>query len=131
MELLRFNHETHKPHIVEWLTGHNMTLEEVDELPSTGFITKDGDVYYAAGFLRFLEASKTALVDGMIANPKTSGKKRNEAMNLVLFSLIDTAEKLKLKSLLAFTSKSAISKRAKRFHCKELDQKMIGLRLGA
>ena len=130
IEVIPFSHAEHKSVIVDWLIGHQMGLKESEELPSTGFIAKKDGEFIAAGFLRFLEASKTAMVDGLISNPKVSGKIRHVSIDLICSLLIDTAKKLKLNGLVAFSGNSAVLKRAAKYDFYMLNDRMIVLSLG-
>lgn len=129
MEVIPFN-ETHLIHLDEWLKGHKLDSSLIYEIPKIGFIAHESDIFYAAGFIRRLEACDSALLDGLIANPKTFGKARYRAIDLVVQALSKKAKELKLKQLLAYSVDKATIKRSVRHGFKKLQHTVIALNLG-
>lgn len=111
--------------IQSWLKENQMEEDLAKDLPSIGYMATDEKGKIAAGFLRRVEGD-FMLLDSLIANPKTSGKRRYQALDLIVDQLIDKAGELKLKQILAFTKERAIIKRSIKHGFQMSDHVVIG-----
>lgn len=130
MEVIPFDPNQHFIFLDEWISGHGLDSKLLYEIPKIGFLAKEGDIYCAAGFIRTIEACKLALLDGLIANPKTFGKMRYRAIDLVVEALHQKAKELKLESLLAYSVDKATLKRSVKHGFVKLPHTVIALNLG-
>lgn len=83
--------------LVIWWSQHKWTPMPKDMLPGTGFIVPG----FAAGFL-YKTDCKIAMLEMVVANPKTDKEERSKALDLVIAKLIETAKEQGFKAL--FTS---------------------------
>ncbi len=130
VEIQEYKDDLHREHVRSWLEGHALSERLLQDLPATGFVAFDDGVYYACGFLRKIEASKVALLDGLMANPKTFGKKRYRAIDEVATSLQKRAKEFGIQELLAHSVNSAIMKRSVKHGFQRLPHATLGLKLG-
>lgn len=109
-----------------WLKNYDKTSDLADELPDIGLMVTDEDGKIAAGFLRRVEGG-FFLMDSLIANPESSGKRRYQAIDLLVQGLLAKARELGLKKVLAFTRERAILKRSVKHGFRILDHVVIGI----
>lgn len=86
----------------------------IHQLPEFGFIAHENGVHYAAGFLRRIEGSRLAQLDGLIANPLFLNKTRSAALDLIVIALKQKAQGLGLEGILSYTKDRATLKRSVR-----------------
>lgn len=125
-----FDRSVHTDVYLEWLALHQLDTGLIFDLPRIGFIAEQDGIFYAAGFLRGLEACESMLLDGLMANPKTFGKIRSNAIDRVVEALITQAKKMGIDQILAFSTDKGTIKRSKRHGFVETSQTMIALKLG-
>lgn len=114
MEIKSYIEDRDYSYLADWLKQREMPKWEKYIIPTFGYVAFDGDERIAMGFLRRCEGRFT-IVDSFITNPKISGEKRNEALNIVLAKILLTAKEFGSSSVLAFTTEDNIYQRAKRF----------------
>lgn len=121
----------HAPLLLEILTSRDridMFEQEIKTLPKIGYIALIGKQPVAIGFLRRVEPC-FAQIDTLASNAHFGSISRNQAIHLVVNSLMEDAKRLKLKGILAFTVDEGVLIRAKSLGFHEIDQKLIGLNL--
>lgn len=129
MQVLRFS-EHHMVTLKDWLVGHKMNVNLADELPEFGFIALHDNEYFAAGFIRRIEGSRSAFLENLIANPTKVGKARSLGIDCVVAAIISKCHELNIKQLLAYTIDRGTIRRSERFGFKKLPHAMLGLKLG-
>lgn len=117
MIVVPFNHSEI---LKSWLSHYQKTLSLIDQLPEIGFISEEDGVYYAAGFLRRIESCSQGMLDGLIVNPRTFGKKRYNSLNFIVERIIIEAKSMGLVSLVALSIDKATLKRSERFGFEKL-----------
>lgn len=122
-----FIFEKHGEVLKNWLQRHNLGIEILEDLPELGFISYDVAGYVAAGFIRQIENSNLVLLDGLIANPESFGKRRYMALDEVVRRIVDQCKEMNIPKILAFSSDTATLKRSKRHGFEAVPQILIGL----
>ena len=99
-------------------------------LPKIGYIAMLENNPIATGFLRRTEGDLLAHIEGVASNPFFGSIIRHKGLDMVLKQLIDEANHLDIKGVLAFTVDYTVLNRAKDlgFNCLE-DTKLLSLRL--
>lgn len=113
MEILNYCEE-HESILKEWVHFYELPECTIDEIPNYGVIAIENGIIYAMGFLRKIEKCSYAMLDGFVANPKTFGKKRSAAIDLMVRELKEIAKDLGITRLIAQTENRAILKRSVR-----------------
>lgn len=113
MHIEEFDKERHSVFVSEWLKARDMSDDVVRNLPLYGFIAYEYDVPVASVFLRQVEG-KFGLIDGLCSNPYAPPEIRNIAIDTLTQQLIETAKKLSLKMLYAWTEDSNTLERSSR-----------------
>lgn len=124
MEVKTFNNKEHLPTLLSWLVQRKAYIPTPEELPGIGFISFDGDEAIAAVFLRRIEGGH-GLIDGLTSNPNKSPEVRNSGIDLVLKSLMKSAQILKMRNILAFTEYDNLVERMETFGFSKLHTKFI------
>lgn len=129
MVVIDFNFNKHSEHIEAWLIGHKMNPRLFLETPDSGSIVYDDEGFIAAGFLRHQEACHDLFLDGLIANPESSGKRRYRAIDAVVEHLIQKAKRAGARKILAYSKDAGTLKRSLRHGFQVLPHVMIALNL--
>lgn len=129
VEVIPFEWKDHFFIIKNWLHDHGLGEHILRELPKIGAIAFDSEGPVAACFLRKIESCNYALVDGLISDPKSSGKRRYYALNAVSAYIIGKAKEIGMKQILAYTEDAGTLKRSKGFSFAELPHTMMVLNL--
>lgn len=109
--------------------GQVLTPIHVETLPKTGFIVKDHtNTPIAAGFLRLVEGG-TAQLDTLVTNASISGQTRNDALDLLVQTLISTAKSMNILGLMCTSNVESILSRSKKFGFTKTDLSVIILPL--
>jgi hypothetical protein len=93
-----------------------------DHLPENGFIVEG----IAAGFL-YKTDSKFALMEFIIANPKTEKETRAQALDLVIDSLLNLAKELDFKSVFSSITHPKLLQRYQQHGFVVTDENMTNL----
>lgn len=129
MKVHPYERREHFTHLEEWVHGWTLPETVLKEIPKYGFVASEKGIVYAAAFLRLVEKTNTVLLDGLIANPKTSGKARYHALNRVVEACIDKAKFFGSHQILAYSVDVGTLKRSLRFGFQAMPHQMIVLRL--
>lgn len=122
-----FIFEKHGEVLKNWLQRHELGVELLEDLPELGFISSDAAGYVAAGFIRQIENSDMVLLDGLIANPESFGKRRYLALDEVVLRIVQQCKEMQVPKILAFSTDTATLKRSKRHGFEAVPQVLIGL----
>lgn len=104
----------HFPQVLEILQSRQSSYADVltpKSLPKVGYIACVGKQPIAAGFLRRLEPN-LAIFDTLCSNAYFGSEARHKAIDLVVSNLIEDANRMKLKGILAFTVDKGVKARA-------------------
>lgn len=123
-----YDYQKHAKFIEQWLTARDLLVgTNVRDLPEIGIvITLDHPI--AAGFIRKVEGGY-GLIDGYITDPSASPLDRHNALELLTTSLIEKAQELKFKGLLAFTKDNHTLLRSLSHGFSETHSYLVGLNL--
>lgn len=102
MKVVRYDQQAHLVHICKWLYLRDAYIPSKDEMPEIGYIAYAHNQPIACAFLRKIEGGH-GLLDGIASNPDASPEHRNQAIDIVMESVVNTAKELKIKSLLGYT----------------------------
>lgn len=91
--------EQHLHSMHEWLKARESYIPPRDELPQIGYVVDK----IAMGFLRRMEGG-FAQIDSLVTNPIASPEDRDQALDLIYSTLIDTARSIGIKALMGFTT---------------------------
>lgn len=129
MKIEAFDWKRHHRSIEKWLRLRKLDPFLSAEIPCTGLIAIEKGEWVAAGFIRRLELSAVAQLDGYITNPKADPEIRNLALDALTEALIHKAKSMHLKTLHASTIEPHILERSFRFGFRKLPHVLIGLDL--
>jgi hypothetical protein len=124
-----FDFEKHGLALSRWLTVYGKSLSVLEEIPKIGAVVRDNDGPIAMAFLRSIEACKSVLLDGLIANPDSSGKRRYFAIDLLVQEIIKTARQLGCTQIIAFSVDKGTLKRSIKHGFNPTAQQLICLNL--
>lgn len=110
--IVAFDPVKHGEALKEWLMFYDLPKTHFDEIPEIGFMAEDEDGFIAAGFIRKIENCSLALIDGLIANPESLGKRRYHAIDQVVEKLIEFSKSAGLKQLIGFSVDAGTIKRS-------------------
>jgi hypothetical protein len=102
MQVVAFEPKLHLSHISSWLEARKISVPNSKEFPKLGLVVQYEGKPIAMGFLRMVEGNYAQL-DGMTTNPEASPELRNRANDVLTQNLLDTAKRLKIKKIIAFT----------------------------
>lgn len=104
----------HYDHLKRWALYRDLPESTVKDIPHLGFIViKESNIGVAAGFLRRCEGDY-AIIDGYMTNPTCSSQERNEALDMITQSIVNTTKTHGISKILAFTADAGIVERAKK-----------------
>lgn len=83
------------PIVKDWWEGKGWSAVHPEILPINGIIIKDDD-YICAGWL-YCTDSLLGMISGIITDNKSKGKKKKEAIELLIKTLEELSEKLGIK----------------------------------
>lgn len=109
MEIRNYKH--YSKSVAVLLNNRKLTWP-ITALPRIGFIIMDGHDPVAMGFLRRIEKSETAMVDGFVSDPSAPVELRKHALDLLTKTLIKKAKSLGIKKLIAFSAHKNTIKQA-------------------
>lgn len=98
-----------------WLKHREAYIPIAQEMPKVGVMVYIDGTAVSACFLRMVEGG-TAILDGLATNPESSSANRHEAIEAAVKSLIDTAKRMELKGIIAFTKDITVHMRAQNLH---------------
>lgn len=98
----RFDIQAHMVHLCKWLYLREAYIPSKEEMPEIGYIAYNNHQPIAVAFLRKMEGGH-ALLDGIASNPDASPEDRNQAIDLVMESVVNIAKELNIKSILGYT----------------------------
>jgi hypothetical protein len=96
MEVRKFQYSDY-PSLYSWWTAHKWQPVAIEALPKTGLVIEG----VCAGFI-YKTDSNMCLIEWIISNPETDKNVRNDALDLLINKLVDTAKEMGFT--LAFTS---------------------------
>jgi hypothetical protein len=114
----------------KWLELHQHSQVSWDELPKLGYVAeyKDDDgrtVMAAIAFIRLVEGNY-AMADSLTINPAIKSlKTKARAFDAVTSKLIEVAKALRIKNLIAYTSKEGVVKRSSKHGFCLVNQKLL------
>jgi hypothetical protein len=103
--------------IAAWYHARNLEAPRPQSLPRVGYIYPER----AAGFLIQTDVD-TALIEGLIANPACLVARRDEALDLIVLQLTETANTLGFNFVTGFTKFPVVQKRALDHEFKDMGQ---------
>lgn len=107
-------------------TDHALNTEiTMRDLPKIGYIALLGKQPIAAGFLRRVEPNYAQL-DTFVSNPYFGSQIRHVAMTKIVNSLLEEAQDLELRGIIAFTTDESIISRAKDNGFVVIEQVLLG-----
>ncbi len=106
MEARRFEQKDYDT-VESWFSTRGIFPAQYHALPEIGFIVEN----IACGFL-YKTDSSVALIENLIANPEESRENRDEALDIVVSSILDEAKKLGYRSITGITRLEPVLKRA-------------------
>lgn len=114
MKISQYNKTKHKSDLVDLLKSRDMNPNNADSVPKYGVIVHNSDLTQtiAAGFMRMVEG-QMGILDSYITNPDANSEDRNNALDLITFTLINSAKASKLNKLITITQNDGIYDRAK------------------
>ena len=115
MEIRYFDPNEDLSILNNWLVLHKAPEVVLSDLPKLGWVVSDEGTMLCMGFLRLVEGNY-AICDSLATNPEISARKRAEAFDKVTERLVKAAKDLKIKHLIAFTTKTGVEKRSARQH---------------
>lgn len=125
MKIQPFNTHHHASLISEWLVKRGLTVPKVEQYPKVGFIVRNHrEQPIAAGHLRMVEGGYAQL-DGLVSNPDASPKDRNQALDLVVETLLNHAKQLGITEVISFTIDKSIEKRSTKHGFKAVPHRLI------
>ncbi len=96
------------------LSSQNVTNQEditEDSIPEIGFMAFEGSIPVAAAFLRRVEGG-FAQLDGLVSNPECPSHIRHLGIDGVVSNVLNSAKKLGIKGVIAFTANKSTIVRA-------------------
>jgi hypothetical protein len=112
----------------KWLEVHQHSQVSWEELPKLGYVAeyKDNSTVMAAiAFLRLVEGNY-AIADSLTLNPfEKSLKTKAKAFDAVTDKLIQVAKALRIKNLIAITSKEGVVKRSSKHGFQFVNRKLL------
>jgi hypothetical protein len=124
----KFKHLKQLHEILTTNDYEGLTHIDMSTLPRTGYIILSGDTPIAAGFLRRLEPC-FCQIDTLCTNKYMGAIIRNQAINMIVSTLIDEAKRMKLKGIVAHSSNQSVLNRAKELGFHTIEEKIIALPL--
>lgn len=115
IDVIAYDPEKHFEILQSWRRGHELNPYSKEDLPEFGFLAWSKGIYYAAAFLRRVEAGPYALLDSLIANPKTFGKIRYFSINDVVQTCIEKSRELGFREIFALSVDVGTLKRSQKF----------------
>lgn len=100
MFIEKFNINSHMDDLGAWLKARNQRVPLHNEMPALGFVVRSSDHAVAMGFIRRVEGGFGQL-DGLCTNPHAPAKDRNDAIDLVVSKLLQSARELEIKGLVS------------------------------
>jgi hypothetical protein len=109
-----------------WLKAHQHDQVSWDELPKLGYVaTLEDGTMASIAFLRLVEGN-FAMTDSLTINPELKSlKSKARAFDAITEKLIQVATALKIKCLLAYTSKEGVVKRSSKHGFTLAKQKLL------
>lgn len=117
--------------VKDLLNSRSLNLDALKDLPKLGIITTVGDDTIAAAFLRRVEGKGTAMLDGLITDPRFSPSDRDEAIQLTIIKLLRLAKHHGITKIIAFSTDKHTLMRSKRFGFVEQSHQLISLVLSS
>lgn len=93
--------------LMQWYRARAMSPIAFEDLPPTGFIVPD----VAAGFLGKTDF-QVGFVEAFVTNPRATPEQRNQALDLIAFTVQQEADRSGLRKLYALTMQGCIAERA-------------------
>lgn len=129
LQIEAFHPETHRQVLCDWFFEYQFNVSKLFEgLPKLGRLVFDEEGAIAAAFLRKMEGNYY-LLDGLIADPKSSGKRRYRALDLAVEAVIREAKRKKCSRILAYSEDTGTLKRSLRHGFYTLPDTLICLAL--
>lgn len=123
MKTVEFSYR-YMPFLQQWLKRRNMEVPKFEDLPHLGYMAVLGDPV-CIGFLHRAEGN-FCFLGSLTTNPDYKSAQRDEAIDIVVKVLIETAQILGFKTMIAWTVEESIVKRSDKFGFKILNQTLIG-----
>lgn len=112
MEVKRFRHNKHYNIFTSWITKRKLDIPE--SYPKFGFVVYFGNTPIAIAFLRQVEGGYVHF-DSLISNPDIKSPEiRNKSLDFLTAKMIETAKRLKLKGIFAYSTDNNIIIRAQK-----------------
>src|SRR5579859_1075240 len=92
----QYNAKFDKRKLAALLFKRGLSKVDLDTLPEVGLIVVNDKEIIAAGFIRMIENSNSALIDSYITDSDQDPETRNKALDLLTTAIIDKAKSLKL-----------------------------------
>lgn len=130
-EVLPYEPHAHLSSMEAWLRLRKMPSFLAYQLPEVGRVCHFEGAPIAMAFLRRIEACSVVILDSLITDPEALPEVRNQAIDWVLSSLLETARSLNLDQVIADSVDRNTLARSLRHGFQHLPNTMMGIQLSS
>lgn len=123
MEIFLFEPEKDYQTVSDWWTAHQWPVIPLSSLSSTGFIVKDNENSYLAGWVYYTN-SDIAWLEFIVANPEFNGELRDQAFDLFFDVVLNYIKIKNFKKVFTSVKHPSLKKRLENNHFLKTDEEM-------